>query len=37
MYFLPVNVTFYEAVNMIRDIIRTATCLSALEIINLNK
>ena len=24
MYFLPVNVTFYEAVNMIRDIIRTA-------------
>ena len=43
--FLPVNVTFFDAVCMIHDVIRTAnpfqntakSCLSALEIIELNK
>ena len=42
MNFLQVNVTFYDAVNMIHDIIRTAntfqyTEVSNLEIITLNK
>ena len=44
MHFLLVNVTFYDAVNMIYDVIRTAnpfpytaTFMTVLEIINLNK
>ena len=44
MHFLRVNVTFYDAVNMIHDVITTANpfpyttaCLSVLEMIKLNK
>ena len=45
MHFLLVNVTFYDAVNMILDVIRTAnpfpyllnSCLFEIEIIILNK
>ena len=45
MHFLRVNVTFYDAVNVIHDVITTAdpisysanSCLTVLEIIKLNK
>ena len=45
MYFLRVNVMFYDAIGMIHDVIRTADpfpntdkfILSVLEIIKLNK
>ena len=45
MYFLRVKAMFYDAVNIIHDVIRTAnpfpytakSCLSDLEIINLSK
>ena len=42
MHFLQVNVTFYDAVNIIHDVLRTSypfpySCLSVLEIIKLNK
>ena len=45
MHFLQVNAMFYDAVNMIHDVIRTAnpfpymlnSCLSVLQIIKLNK
>ena len=45
MHFLRVNVTFYDAVKIIDDVIRIAhpfpytanSCLSVLEIIGLNK
>ena len=45
MHFLLVNVTFYDVVKMIHDVIRTAnpfpillnSCLTELEIIKLNK
>ena len=45
MHFLWVNVTFYDAVNMIHDVITTLnpfplllnSCLSVLEIIDLNE